>query len=131
MDEGYKRLIERLEQDMRDHKQEIRDRDARLQADAAEREKRYHDEAKEREERIMKTLERMESKLDSTVERMDAKIDTISDKIVETHRHTQIMSVTVILGVAAMVVAAIVGIIWPTFHPPSTPATSTNAISSK
>lgn len=92
MDEGYKRLIDRLDQDIRDHKQEIRDRDARLQADAEQRENRYHDEAKEREERLIRlydeSLRRIDDQfnkhqklIESKMETIDAKLDNVSGKI--------------------------------------------------
>ncbi|MCL6636717.1 MAG: hypothetical protein K6T26_02100 [Alicyclobacillus sp.] len=59
MDEGYKRLIDRLDQDMRDHKQEMRDMHAVYQRDAAEREARFREEAKEREDRILAEIRAM------------------------------------------------------------------------
>ncbi|WP_339194230.1 hypothetical protein MKY95_20885 [Paenibacillus sp. FSL P4-0176] len=114
MDESTKALINRLDQDMRDHKQEIRDRDAAITADAKERENRYRDEmkaqderwrqeSKEREERLMSALNDMKNELRSDFQ--DVKDES------RTTRNTVIaLTISIILGVAAMVLAVIYGI---------------------
>lgn len=86
---AIKTLIDRLDQDIRDHKQETRDRDARLQ-----------DEFKEREGRLM-----------GAIDKIDQKIDRVEQKTVESMRWTITLGVTIILGVGG-----ILATIWSSFH---------------
>jgi MoxR-like ATPase len=89
MDESIKMLVDRMDKDLREHRQEIRDRDARLQSEFQEREKRTHDEVKEREERIISSLAEVKNESTST-------------------KNTVIgLTISVILGVAAMVLAVV------------------------
>lgn len=78
MEEGYKRLLDRLDQDIRDHRKEIAERDARLQAEMREREARLHAEMREREERIIKVLE---ESLAGQKEVLDLKMGAIETRI--------------------------------------------------
>jgi len=74
MDEGFKKLIDRLDQDMRDHKQEMRDRDARL-----------HNEMMEREERTSKMVENLlnaqNQLLDTKLSHLDTKISHLDQSV--------------------------------------------------
>ncbi|MCY9513328.1 hypothetical protein [Paenibacillus apiarius] len=109
MDESTKMLIDRLDQDLRDHKQEVRDRDTKILTDAQEREQRYRtelveqhklfrEEAKEREERMMSAMNEMKAELKESFK--DVKDES------KTTRNTVIaLTISVILGVATMVLA--------------------------
>lgn len=109
VDENTKIILDRLDKDIRDHKQEVRDRETRLLTDAQEREQRYRndlleqqrlyrEEAKEREERMMGAMNQMKTDL------MEAFKDVKEESKVT--RHTVIaLTISVVLGVAAMVVA--------------------------
>lgn len=66
MEDGYKKLIDRLDQDMRDHKKEIRDRDDRLYNEMKERELRLHNEMKEREEHILSAISNISKDIKDT-----------------------------------------------------------------
>lgn len=78
MEEGYKRLLDRLDQDIRDHRKEIAERDAQLRA-----------EMREREERIIKALEstltQQKELLMSHKELIDSKITNIDIKLNNIH----------------------------------------------
>ncbi|AQT83475.1 hypothetical protein ERICIV_02480 [Paenibacillus larvae subsp. larvae] len=63
MDELNKSLLERMERDIREHRQEVANRDSRLQAEMQEREKRIREDNKEREERIFKVLDTISSEV--------------------------------------------------------------------
>lgn len=93
MDENVKMILERMDRDLREHRQEIRDRDMRLQAEFQEREKRIHDEIKEREERFVQYLQEIKQNIN------EVKEDN------RTTRNTVIaLAISVILGVAALAV---------------------------
>lgn len=78
MEDGYKRLLDRLDQDIRDHRKEIAERDAQLRA-----------EMREREERIIKALEstltQQKELLMSHKELIDSKITNIDIKLNNIH----------------------------------------------
>ncbi|MCG7385132.1 hypothetical protein [Paenibacillus sp. ACRRY] len=122
MDDSTKVLLNRLDQDMRDHKQEIRDRDASILTDAKERENRYREElkaqderwrqeTKEREERILRAIEQGN---ESTEKRLAA----IESEVSASVKHSQTMVTTNIvaaiatfIGVAALVITTIVALV--------------------
>jgi hypothetical protein len=122
MDEGYKKLFDRLDQDMRDHKQEIRDRDARLQTEIAEREARYHKESAEREDRIMAAIadsgERMRnemSEIRQTVNRSEGYIHDTEKHIqtmVTQNRLGRIGTIVTILAICATIGVTIWAAVW-------------------
>lgn len=114
-DNTFKYLLDRLDQDIRDHKQEIRDRDARLQAEMQEREERNREdrklledriialiqkqteEAKEREYRILKAVDDIQQ----TVLRSEDRIDSAAKHI----ENVKIANTQKILTWVAIVVA--------------------------
>lgn len=63
VDEATKTILERLDKDIRDHRQELRERDSSTLADTQEREKRYQKEAKEREERMTNLVQEIKADL--------------------------------------------------------------------
>lgn len=100
MDEATKTILDRLDQDIRDHKQEVRERDSRILADAQEREKRYREEmlkqnhlfrqeAKEREERMLNNVQELKNDFRATKNTVIA------------------LTIAVIIGVASMVLAIV------------------------
>lgn len=98
MENVYQQLIDRLDQDIRDHKQEMRDRDARLQAEAHKREELYRAESKEREERMIKAFDELKN---------DFKY--VRDDVRDNSKHIRNLSIT---SIAAMIttIVAIAGI---------------------
>lgn len=60
MDDRYDMLINRLDQDIRDHKQELRDRDSLIQREMQERELRYREEMTSMEARHQKKSEEIQ-----------------------------------------------------------------------
>lgn len=108
MDESYKRLIDRLDQDIRDHKQEVRDRDLKL----------YHD-MKEREERFLKhvddlflsqkeVLELKFSKLDENIVNIRTELSAQTQRIDNIHSRVDSLKYFIIgslIGVAGIVYA--------------------------
>lgn len=78
MDDWAKAILSRQDQDIRDHKQEMRDRDERLARDAAEREERYHRESVENERRYTSELKHHREIIDLKLNTMDVKLDNIS-----------------------------------------------------
>lgn len=114
MDDSAKTLLNRLDQDIRDHKQEMRDRDASILADAKERENRYRDEMKAQDERWRQESKEREERLMSAIN--DMKNDLRSDfqdvkEESRTTRNTVIaLTVSIILGIAAMVIAVVYGV---------------------
>ena len=133
MDEGYKKLLDRQDQDIRDHKQEIAARDARLQNEMAEREARYHKESAEREERIISAIKDL--KLDvtksvtDTKELMKAELSEMKQSVIrsegsisDTEKHIQTMvtqnhwgrvaTVVTILAICATIGATLWAAVW-------------------
>lgn len=103
MENAIEKIIDRLDQDIRDHKKEIRDRDLLMQQQNKEREERFekylkqiNDDAKEREERFSKSVE---------------EIKTIVSDGEKNRKSTTIamwtLAVTTILGIAAMVITVV------------------------
>lgn len=110
MDDSTRTLLNRLDQDMRDHKQEMRDRDASILADAKERENRYREEMKAQDERWRQESKEREERIISALNDMKGDFNDIKEES-RTTRNTVIgLTVSVILGVAAMVLAVIYGI---------------------
>jgi len=118
MDEATKTILERLDKDIRDHKQEVRERDAKIIADAQEREQRYREEAKEREERMLHIVQEMKSDmkdlkaemksdLQSFKTEMKSDIQDIKEECRSTRNTVLVLTLSVILGVAAMVLAIV------------------------
>ncbi|MBH0174751.1 hypothetical protein IHV09_14380 [Fictibacillus sp. 23RED33] len=105
MDDGYKKLIDRLDQDMRDHKQEIRDRDSRLQSEMQEREERTIRDAKEREERILNSITILGNQLDSKMNQIEQSIQRSESRIDATATHVQAMVTQNFWGRIATVLA--------------------------
>lgn len=144
-DNTFKYLLDRLDQDIRDHKQEVRDRDQRLQAEMAEREKRYRDEAKEREERILSAIKQQsedakareerflqvvnEIKTDtkSELENIKQSVNRAEERIDATAKHVHSMVTTNFWGRVATVLAILaVGVsLWAALKPSTTPSTPT------
>lgn len=112
MDETSRVLFERMDRDIRDFKKEAAEREERARKDAKEREDLARAEAKEREERMMSILSEMKSDFRNDLSDMRADINSkLSDIKSDTRasKNTLItLSVTTILGVAAMVIAVIV-----------------------
>lgn len=100
VDDSTKILLERIDRDVRDHKQEVRDRDARLQMEFQEREKRIYEETKEREERILKALDDVRKGLKDDFK--EAK-----DEAKATKWSVLALAISTILGIAAMVIAVL------------------------
>ncbi|WP_059043918.1 hypothetical protein [Paenibacillus rubinfantis] len=112
MDEVTRELISRLDKDIRDHKQEIRDRDAAQRSDAQEREARYREEmqeqnrifrqeAKEREER----MEKMVAGLSSEIKDIRSEIKDIKSEVSQNTKHVQSLVTANIWGLVATIVA--------------------------
>lgn len=76
MDDSTRALINRLDQDMRDHKQEIRDRDAALLSDAKERETRYRDEMKVQNDLFRKESQEREERMEKMILSLSSEIKT-------------------------------------------------------
>lgn len=104
MDEATKTIFDRLDKDIRDHKQEVRERDARILADAQEREKRYREEAKEREERMIGVIREMKVDINTKLTSIEAKVDS-------TYKYISNMTIAVIIGIAAIVITAIIAVL--------------------
>lgn len=98
MENVYEKLIDRLDQDIRDHKQEIRDRDAKWQAEILKREEFYRSESKEREQRIIKAFDDLKNDF------KDVKND-----VRESSKHIRNLSITSIVAMITTI-AAIAGI---------------------
>lgn len=112
MEDGYKKLIDRLDLDIRDHKQEIRDRDARLQSEMQEREERIHREAKEREERILNSITSLGTQLDNKINTLSSQINQIEQSVIRSEeridssvKHVQSMVSQNLWGRIATIVA--------------------------
>lgn len=136
-EEYMQRMLDRLDQDMRDHKQEMRDRDARLQADAQEREARYRTESKEREDRYRAEMKEREDRLIKTIddgfktqkEILETKLDTMDVKIDHIERQTDIRRfwVSVIATVVITAAAGAAGVL-ATLHSAQPPISTTSQI---
>jgi hypothetical protein len=146
--DAFKYIIDRLDQDMRDHKQEIRDRDARLQAEMKEREDRYRqdrkeleerflvlvqkqsEEAKEREERMINAIRELKAETKSELQDIKNSVDRAEQRIDATAKHVHSMVTTNFWGRIATVLAILaVGVsLWAALKPstPPTPSTPTN-----
>ena len=98
MENVYQKLIDRLDQDIRDHKQEVRDRDAKWQAEILKREEFYRSESKEREQRIIKAFDDLKNDF------KDVKND-----VRESSKHIRNLSITSIVAMITTI-AAIAGI---------------------
>lgn len=107
MDSGYQKLIDRLDQDMRDHKQEIRNRDSALLKDAQERENRYKQEMIEQNSRLREEAKEREERILNAINDLKSDFKDVKDES-KTTRNTVIgLTVSVIIGVAAMVLAMV------------------------
>ncbi len=100
MDESTKIILNRIDQDIRDHKAEVR-------FDAKEREERFTNlvleikaEAKEREERAMLDAKERE-------ERTAALLADIRSDTKAATKHIQVLSITTILSIVAIFVAIV------------------------
>lgn len=118
MDEGTRKLIDRIDQDFRDHKREMSSRDARILSEFQEREKRIHDESLEREKRlfdlvygvkadIKDSLQQTNSNIDSFKAEMNSKLDKIESKANGSYWHTT----AIVVATIALVISAIAIII--------------------
>lgn len=100
MDDNTRVMLEQLKEDMREHKQEIRDRDARLQLEMQEREERYRQDSKEREERIRReSIEReerfikhVEGLFNSQKEVLDLKLNKVDENISRIQQEIHLMT---------------------------------------
>lgn len=96
MDDYLKVLIEKLDTD-------AREREQRYHKDAQEREQRYREEAKEREERIASALHDLKTDL-------KAEMTEVKNEVRNTKINLTALSITTILGIAAMVVGVLIAI---------------------
>ncbi|MEK3867029.1 hypothetical protein MHH60_26515 [Paenibacillus sp. FSL H7-0716] len=117
MDESTKHLIDRIDRDLRDHKQEVRDRDARLQSEMQERENRYREDLLEQEKRFRQESKEREERFMSAIEgmRTDLKSDfkEVKDEVSSNVKHVQslvrqnfwgnISAILAILGISATI----------------------------
>lgn len=106
----YQQLIDRLDQDMRDHKQEMRDRDAQYQRDAQEREKRYREEMKDRMDTITNIVSDSEKRIENRMDRMESRLDGIEDHTRSLVNTNFWQGIATIIGIAAIAVAVWLGI---------------------
>lgn len=83
MDDSTKTLFNRLDQDMRDHKQEMRDRDASILADAKERENRYREEVKTQNELFRKEAKEREERMGILIQGLSLEIKEFKNEIKE------------------------------------------------
>lgn len=107
MDDGYKKLLDRLDQDIRDHKQEIRDRDERLQSEMQERERRIHEEAKEREERILAAIQESNKRIEEKINDIKESVNRAESRIDDTAKHVHSMVTSNFWGRVATIGAII------------------------
>jgi len=118
MDESTKMLLDRLDRDLREHRQEIRDRDARLQAEFQEREQRIREETKEREERILRALQEIKqdmadfkSEIRQDIEDFKSEIRKDVTDIKEDNRAMRstliTLTISVMVGIAGAIIAFI------------------------
>lgn len=129
MDESTNTLLNRLDKDMRDHKQEIRDRDASILSDARERELRYREEmktqqelylkeSKEREERLERMIMGISSDLKDVKRDIKEDMREIKSEMAQTTKHVQSMATTnkwgnvaTIIALGGIVVAMIIALV--------------------
>lgn len=78
MDGGYQKLIDRLDQDIRDHKKEVRERDKQL-----------HEDMKEREERMLKQISDLIGAQNQVIEHKLSSIEQKMDHISSDVDHTR------------------------------------------
>ncbi|QHT61314.1 hypothetical protein GXP70_16020 [Paenibacillus lycopersici] len=129
MDEGYKKIIDRLDQDLRDFKKDISERDERIQREllareerfrqeATERESRARQDAKEREERILKALTDTTVKLENEMKDVKESVKRSEERIDTSTKHIQSLVTTnkwgnyaTFIGVLAIFISIITCII--------------------
>lgn len=144
---NYDKMIDRLDQDMRDHKQEMRDRDALLQSEMKEREERYRqdrkeleerflgfiqkqsEEAKEREERMLNAIRELKTETKSELQDIKNSVDRAEQRIDATAKHVHSMVTTNFWGRIATVVAilAVAISLWAALKPSSSPTPPTSS----
>lgn len=77
MDEGTKMMLDRLDQDIRDHKKEIIERDKQLQKSLDDREKRML-------EQISQLINSQQQNFNHKMDLIDQKMDHVSSNVVDT-----------------------------------------------
>lgn len=102
MDESTKLLLERMDQDIRDHKQEIRDRDARLQNEMQERERRLQEDLRQREERMIAAMGDLKNEIVSIRDEMKSNTSHIQN-LVRQNFWGNIATVLAILGICVTI----------------------------
>jgi phage host-nuclease inhibitor protein Gam len=113
MDDATKLLLDRIERDIREHKQETRDRDARLQSEFQEREKRIHDESVEREQRILAAIGDIKNEISTLKSDINQSVSAVKQDVSENTKHVQnlvrqnfwgnITTILAILGICATI----------------------------
>ncbi|MED1950486.1 hypothetical protein [Brevibacillus centrosporus] len=114
-DNSFKYLLDRLDQDIRDHKHEVRDRDQRIQNEMAEREERNREERKFLEERIIALVQKQSEEAKEREYRVLKAIDDIQqtvlrseDRIDNAAKHLEnvkIANTSKILTIVALIIA--------------------------
>lgn len=107
MDDGFRKLIDRLDQDIRDHKKEVNSRDERLQSEMQEREKRMHEDAKEREERILAAINSTSERMNQQLTNVQNELTSIKSDVSNNVKHVQSLVTTNMWGVIATVIAIV------------------------
>jgi len=119
MADYYKALIDRLDQDIRDHKQEMRDREAMYKADAKEREERHiklldekfnaiDEKIRSQNELFQKQFEHINSHLldiKNEMANVTSRVDTIQTRVDNVKWWILGSLITLLLGIAGIVYA--------------------------
>lgn len=134
MDDSTKTILNRLDQDIRDHKQEMRDRETIILNDARERENRYREEikaqnelfrleAKEREERMEKMIQGITSEIKDFKSEISEDIKDVKSELQQSKQHIQSMATTnkwgnvaTIIALGGIVVAMIIALVQISFN---------------
>lgn len=114
VEDTNKRLLDRLDQDIREHKQEMRDRDKQILDDAREREQRYREEMVIQNKLFREEAKEREERMEKMISSLSSELKEIKQEANQTTKHVQSLVTTnnwglvaAILAVAALVLTVI------------------------
>lgn len=112
MENVYQKLIDRLDQDIRDHKQEVRDRDAQYQRDAQEREERFMKYFDDKFDNHKKLLDERFKNMDSNIQDIKNEMTNVTNRVDQIHSRVDGLkyfivgsTITLLIGIAGVVYA--------------------------
>lgn len=114
-DRILEKYLDKVDQDRRDQEQRIAKNMELMEKRLSDSEGRIE----ARFNQIMKSIEDTNKKVDDSIQRMENKFDKLTDEVKENNKYIRNISVTTIIGIAAMVIAVgcMIGtIVWSVFQ---------------